>query len=183
MRSQIAAVALIVLSLSLANGTAKAASMEQVTKAIIEKTDLTSLNDLEESVRNEVICTALTQYHEARGSSEADLKAVGFSTRNRVRADIKHSFCKIIWEKGQYVWTKRPVSGIIPKEKSAWNRVLLLAREIVTNEDLDDPTHGADSFYLRKIHTPAWVHRSPFRLPIGAHIYVKMRGAFQQAAK
>ena len=167
------AVTLILAMVGINAASAKSATIEQATHAIQSKYDTSNIEDLEETVQNDVICLALNQYHEARGSSEADIKAVGFSTRNRVRSSGSHSFCDTIWEKGQYVWTKRSVSGLMPKEKSSWLRMIAYAREIVTNDELDDPIKGADSFYSRKIHAPAWAMRSPVHLRIGSHIYVR----------
>jgi hypothetical protein len=53
------------------------------------------------------------------------------------------------------------------------------AKEIVVNDDLDDPINGADSFYSRKIHPPAWTHHSHIHLIIGAHVYVRQRSISQ----
>lgn len=174
-----AAVLYIALTLAFTSfgATAKSATIEQATQAIHQSLDITPISDLEVTQQDEVICLALNQYHEARGSSEQDIKAVGFSTRNRVRASDSHSFCKTIWEKGQYVWTKRSVSGLLPREKGSWLRMLTFAKTIVVNDDLDDPTNGADSFYSRKIHPPAWTHRSRIHLIIGAHVYVRQARA------
>ncbi len=175
MRSRKIAAAFSVLTLALCGlGTAaKSATLDQTVNVIREQHLPETLNDLEVSTQNQIICLALNQYHEARGSSEADIKAVGFSTRNRVQKKAS-DYCKIIWERGQYVWTTRAVSGIIPREKASWSRMIDYARQIVTNDELADPTGGADSFFSRKIATPKWAHRSPFRTPIGAHIYVRM---------
>jgi N-acetylmuramoyl-L-alanine amidase len=176
MRSRKTAAVISVLTLALAgfSTTAKSATIEQATHAIHENYNISPISDLEIPQQDEVICLALNQYHEARGSSEADIKAVGYSTRNRVRATESKSFCKSIWEKGQYVWTTRTLLGMLPKEKASWLRMLFFARDIVTL-NLEDPTDGADSFYSRRIHAPAWTHRSPIHLAIGAHIYVRMR--------
>lgn len=177
MRSRKTAAVIIALGLAFAGlgSTAKSATIDQATQAIHKNYDLTPISDLEEDTQNQIICLALNQYHEARGSSVADIKAVGFSTRNRVQRDPdSHDFCAAIWEKGQYVWTKRPVKGLLPRDKASWLRMIEFARDIVTDATLDDPTHGADSFYSRKIHAPAWTHRSPIHLVIGAHVYVRM---------
>ena len=175
MRSRKTAAVLIAFTLAFAGfgATAKSATIEQTTQAIQDNYDISTISDLEASTQNEIICLALNQYHEARGSTEADIKAVGFSTRNRVRDSESHSFCKAIWEKGQYVWTKWSLVRILPREKASWLRMLVFARDIVTKDDLDDPTNGANSFFSRKIRPPAWAHRSRIHLVIGAHVYVR----------
>jgi N-acetylmuramoyl-L-alanine amidase len=152
--------------------TAKSASLDETLTQLRENHLPEALSDLEVSTQNQILCLALNQYHEARGSTLADIKAVGFSTRNRVQKKDRE-YCDIIWEKGQYEWTRRAISGIIPRETAAWNRIIGLAREIVTNDELADPTGGADSFFSRKIKAPAWARRSPIFLPIGGHIYVR----------
>lgn len=155
-----------------ATSTSQAASLDQTLNFIRESHLPDSLNDLEVSTQNQILCLALNQYHEARGSTAADIKAVGFSTRNRVQRKDR-TYCDIIWEKGQYEWTKRAISGIAPREKAAWTRMIDYAREIVVNTDLTDPTGGADSFFSRKIAPPPWARRSSHKVPIGAHVYVR----------
>jgi spore germination cell wall hydrolase CwlJ-like protein len=99
--------------------TAKSATMENVLTAIHSNYQPASISDMETAKQDEIICLALNQYHEARGSTAADIMAVGFSTRNRVTKSASKSYCSTIWERGQYVWTKRPVKGILPKENAA----------------------------------------------------------------
>jgi hypothetical protein len=152
---------------------AKSASLDNVLTAIHRNYEPTVINDLDDTQQNEIICASLNLYHEARGSSTNDVQAVGFSTRNRARAS-GNSFCGVIWEKGQYVWTKRPLSGIMPRDRATWSRMIEIARSIVMDDTLDDPTHGADSFFSRKILAPAWARKSPIRIPIGGHVYVKL---------
>jgi spore germination cell wall hydrolase CwlJ-like protein len=176
MRSRkIAAAFIFVLSIGFTSifGTAAKASTPATTIAAIEQTaPPKSVEDLDGDTRNQVICLALNIYHEARGSTQADIMAVGQTTKNRT-VKRKKTFCDIIWEKGQYVWTKRPISGQMPKDKSTWNEMVANARRIIT-EDLPDHTMGADSFYSRRISPPAWARRSAIQIPIGGHVYVRM---------
>ena len=160
-----------------ASRAANATTPKQTLAAIHRNFDPDSLRDLDISTQDEIICAALNLYQEARGSSEADILAVGFTTRNRVRASISHKFCDSIWEKGQYVWTKRAVSGQLPKEKSSWSRMVDYARKIVTDVPMTDPTGGADSFYSRHIHCPSWARRSKIHIAIGDHIFVRTRAS------
>jgi len=177
MRSRKIAAAFAVLLLTVTGlGTpAKSATLDQTLTALQEHFVPETLSDLEVSTQKQIICLALNQYHEARGSTEADIKAVGFSTRNRVEKSAdRDDYCATIWQRGQYEWTKRAVSGILPREKASWNRMIEYARQIVTDDDLTDPTGGADSFFSRKISAPKWSRRSPIHTPIGGHIYVRL---------
>ena len=151
---------------------AKATSPNHTITAIEQYAPPTVIETEDSETRNQVICLALNLYHEARGSTQADIMAVGFTTKNRTVRRSK-DYCGVIWEKGQYVWTTRPISGQLPKEKATWNKIVANAREIIT-QDLPDPTRGADSFYSRRITPPAWARRSSIRIPIGGHVYVRM---------
>lgn len=155
--------------------TAKSATIDKVLTAIHKDYQPTIIDDLDDTQQNEIICLALNQYHEARGSSKADIMAVGLSTRNRVKNSSNQSFCDTIWEKGQYIWSTRPLKGILPKERAAWQRMVEYARDIVMDDDLEDTTHGANSFYSRKLR-PIWARHSPIHLVIGQHIYVALNG-------
>ena len=176
MRTPKLAVTFSVLFLSIFGlGTvAKSATLSNTIAAIQSHHHVPSLDDLDDSTQSQVICLALNLYHEDRGGSAAGVKAVAFSTRNRVRLSSSHNFCDVIWEKGQYVWTKRSIAGIMPKEKASWERMVSISRDVVTNADLDDPTQGANSFYSRKITPPRWAHRSRVHLTIGTLVFVKL---------
>lgn len=168
--SKIAAAFVFSLAILGLGTTAKSAPLDQTLTQIRETHLPESISDLEVSTQNQILCLALNQYHEARGSTVADIKAVGFSTRNRVQRKDR-TYCDIIWEKGQYEWTKRGIGGILPRERAAWGRMIDFAREIVTNDELEDPTNGADSFFSRKIARPKWAKRPG--IPIGGHIYIR----------
>lgn len=150
---------------------AKAATPEKTITAVQKKYDLTSIQDLDHNIQRQIICLALNLYHEARGSSEASIMAVGFSTRNRT--DVKKDYCSVIWEKGQYVWTKRPIQGQMPKDTASWNKIILAATKIVTVEGLKDTTNGADSFYSHNLkNAPRWA-QGRVRVRIDKLVFVK----------
>jgi len=154
--------------------TAKATSLERTLNAIEQHHLTSTLDDLDESTKTQVICLALNLYHEARGSSIADIMAVGFSTRNRTNPEQEEKhYCNVIWQPGQYEWTKRPLAGLLPKEQEAWSRMIENARRIIV-DDPPDTTNGATSFYSRKITPPAWGRRALARKIIGQHVFVKM---------
>lgn len=151
---------------------AKAATPEKTITAVQKKYDLTSIQDLDYNIQRQIICLALNLYHEARGSSYESIMAVGFSTRNRLNKN--KDYCSVIWEKGQYVWTKRPIQGQMPKDTASWNKIMDAATKIVTVEGLKDTTNGADSFYSHNLkNAPRWAHKSPVRVRIGKLVFVK----------
>ena len=145
----------------------------QTLTAIHNKFQPASISSLDAQTQDQVICLALNLYHEDRGGSNSEINAIGFSTRNRVKVSEDHNYCTTIWSKGQYVWTKRPVSLILPHEAKAWDRVVEMAKTIVTNVSLRDPTGGANSFFSRKIRPPRWAYNSPIHRAIGDHIFVR----------
>ena len=135
------------------------------------------VENLDPDTRDQVVCLALNLYHEARGSTKADLYAVGFVTKNRVNSDNHaDTYCAVIWEKQygvtQFSWTKQTLSHLLPKEKASWRRCLEIAYQIVTDDDLTDTTHGAKSFFNPVVVTPKWAVHAKKRTRIGAHVYV-----------
>lgn len=155
------------------NSPAKAATPEKTITAIQNTYDLTSIKDLDYKIQRQVICLALNLYHEARGTSNASVMAVGFSTKNRIDK-TNEDYCTVIWEKGQYVWTKRPIHGQMPKDTATWSKIMDMAKSIVTIDSLQDTTSGADSFYSSNLpHAPRWAKNSPVRVRVGKLVFVK----------
>lgn len=147
----------------------------ETTLAALEQHHPASLSDVDTETKNQIVCLALNLYHEARGSTLADIMAVGFSTRNRTNPAKEKGYCDVIWQKGQYEWTRRPLAGIMPRERAAWERMVENARRIIV-EDLPDTTNGATSFYSRKITPPVWTRKATSRKVIGGHVYVRIPG-------
>ena len=151
----------------------KSATAEKVITAVQQKYKLTPIEDLDDTIQRQIICLALNLYHEARGTSDASVMAVGFATRNRVVASNDKNYCSVIWQKGQYVWTKRPIRGQLPKDVVTWSKLVEIATHIVTSGDLEDTTSGADSFYSTHIRKPRWAFHSPTYMRIGSLVFVK----------
>ena len=97
----------------------------------------------------ETLCLALNVYHEARGSTRTDQVGVAWATKNRVSRS-GHSYCRIIWAPGQFTWTVRSVSSLIPHEMAAWNRVVVISRQVMAGE-VADPTGGARNFRAARL--------------------------------
>lgn len=180
MRSRKIAAALILSICGLGFGSeAMAAPVDHMLSALSQPTFTETLEGLDPAQWRDALCLALNLYHEARGSTKADLMAVAWVTRNRVDSTAARgrSYCQIIWEKGQYSWTTRSVSSLTPREQGAWRRVLEVATAVMGAEDREsDPTNGANTFYLRKLGVPSWTRRGTGRMQIGAHTYVKLPG-------
>ena len=138
---------------------------------------LTALNQpryTQHSSAPNTLCLALNLYHEARGSTLADIRGVAWVTRNRVESSGR-SYCRIIWEPGQYSWTVRSIRSLLPREIESWNRMVRISQEVIAGT-VSDPTGGANTFYLRHLGTPSWTRRGTGRITIGAHTYVRLPG-------
>lgn len=131
---------------------------------------------LEEN-RRQTLCLALNIYHEARGSTRNDMVGVAWVTRNRVESRYSRgrNYCQIIWEPGQYSWTKRSTTSLMPREIRAWQSVVRIAEQVI-NGEVADPTSGANTFYSSRLGAPAWTRRGTGRMTIGAHTYVRLPG-------
>lgn len=92
----------------------------------------------------ETLCLSLNVYHEARGSSRQDQAGVAWVTKNRMTR-TGHSYCRTIWAPGQFTWTVRSTSSLIPREMAAWERAVQVSRRVMAGE-LADPTGGARNF-------------------------------------
>lgn len=175
MRFRKIAVALTFVFMSLA-ARAHAASPDAIVAAIqTSGIHAPSLEGLTEDQRIETVCLALNLYHEARGSTERDILGVAHVTKNRItQGGNRKGFCDIIWEKGQYSWTIRPLSQMMPKEAKAWNRMVSIATTFVIGAAGADFTGGANTFYAKSLGVPKWTTRGTGRQTIGAHTYVKI---------
>lgn len=154
---------------------AAAASMNSTIESLDTERYSQELNGF--SRRSDALCLALNLYHEARGSTQADITGVAWVTRNRVDSPAARgrNYCQIIWEPNQYSWTTRSVSSLMPREMASWNRMVRVARQVIDGE-IGDPTNGANTFYATRLGTPSWTRRGTGRQVIGAHTYVRLPG-------
>lgn len=162
------------LSLCMISSTANASSLD-TTISRLDQPRYTEQIDHPE--RRQALCLALNIYHEARGSTRNDMVGVAWVTRNRVESRFSRgrNYCQIIWEPGQYSWTKRSADSLMPREREAWQRVTRIAIQVM-NGEVADPTNGANTFYSTRLGTPAWTRRGTGRMSIGAHTYVRLPG-------
>lgn len=140
-----------------------------------------------------MLCLALNIYHEARGSSTSDQKAVAYVSLNRVRQDnFPDAVCDVVWQQariksgkivGQFSWTVDSANKILPKEKEAWEKSQEIAYKVYKqnysdNYEKHDITDGATHYYAPKlINAPKWAkgHNVKFTKKIGQHVYIVMK--------
>jgi spore germination cell wall hydrolase CwlJ-like protein len=104
--------------------------------------------DLQETDRRDLVCMALTIYHEARGENFLMQRAVGHVVMNRIASGrFRPTICGVVWQNGQFTWTTRPVGSILPRERAAWVRAQEAAL-LVINGQSRDPT-GNTLFFGR----------------------------------
>lgn len=137
----------IVAVICMCSSTAQAAPMD----SLLERLSITRYTEHIEDhpERRQALCLALNVYHEARGSTRTDQVGVAWATKNRVSRS-GHSYCRIIWAPGQFTWTVRSVSSLIPHEMAAWNRAVRISRQVMAGE-IVDPTGGARNFRAARL--------------------------------
>lgn len=111
-----------------------------------------------------VFCLAMAVYHESRGEPDYGQVAVAHVVLNRVSdprfpADV----CSVIEQKKQFSFDRK-----IPKEISAWNKSVNIARNVLVN-NFQDPTGGSMHYHADTIQVPWTINMQPMR--IGHHIF------------
>lgn len=121
--------------------------------------------------RKEVLCLALVVYHEARGSTQADMYAVANVVLNRKRDDgFPNSTCSVIYQQHQFEWTKNGKRNLA--ERDAWKVSQRIAYVTYINKDRLDRTNGALHFYNPKKVKPKWAKKARRVKKIGNHLYI-----------
>jgi len=139
-----------------------------------------------ENLRNdpEDILLARVIYGEAGGVSKLAKIAVGWSIRNRVE-DFQHrwgnNYYEVILQESQYdsFWNKEtrqkvrvpPVDNKL--EKEAWQDSFKVARQVINNE-IKDPTSGANHFYSTYIPKPSWAEEEKFTFSVDNFKFYKL---------
>lgn len=112
---------------------------------------------------SETLCMAINVYHEARGSTLADQRGVAWVVRNRAERSGR-SYCREIWQPGQFSWTVRSAASLMPRESAAWSRSVDVAQDVMSGA-VADHTGGARNFRVARMGGG-----SGYRV-IGAHAY------------
>lgn len=124
--------------------------------------------------RNQVLCMALNLYHEARGEDNSHQWAVIHVVANRAKhSKYPSSVCEVIWEKGQFTWTRRALEVNLPRERNAWKESQNKAYKLFTGESKADPTNGATHFYRSHLR-PVWSNKLVNRVQIGVHTFARI---------
>jgi N-acetylmuramoyl-L-alanine amidase len=139
---------------------------------VINTADLTA-NDV-----TQLTCMARNIYHEARGQSMSNQRAVAWVTRNRSRLTGR-SICDVVFESrmvrgrriGQFSWTVLRHTRLM--EKPAWDQAQRIAQEVITSPLSRDFTRGATHFHESTI-SPSWSRAGRNRRTIGAHTFMTL---------
>ena len=150
-----------------------------------------------EPIESAIVCLALNMYYEARNQGTAGLLAVAGVVFNRVNdSRFPDTICEVVkqgpirasWKRDgtyhpiknrcQFSWYCDGKSDI-PKEMKKYNRILNIARSILTNnspfrEGFIDITDGA-TFYHADYVTPGWAKTKQRTVEIEDHIFYKWK--------
>lgn len=114
-------------------------------------------------VTKEFNCLVKNIYHEARGETAAGKEAVGLVTLNRLKhAKYPNTICKVVYQSGQFSWTKSYVSKKINAEE--W----LLAMSAASKAYNSTSNFAATHFHNITVK-PKWNLKRITR--IGNHIF------------
>lgn len=122
----------------------------------------------------DVKCLADNIYHEARGSTKEDQKAVALVVLNRMNDNRwKQTLCSVVWQHAQFSWTLNSRLWNI-KEPSKYEEIYNFAKQFLEDTP-EDITNGANHYYNPKVVKPRWSRKaiSP-PLFIGRHLYLKL---------
>lgn len=120
---------------------------------------------------NEIRVLALNMYHEARGEGPIAMQMVGEVTLNRVASvNYPNSICKVVYQKGQFSWTKK--KDQTPHEKESWDLAMKIAEDLV-NGDIHYIDNGATHFLNPSSvsKTPKWARRFEKVGKYGSHVF------------
>jgi N-acetylmuramoyl-L-alanine amidase len=131
-----------------------------------------------------VICLALNIYFEARGESLLAQTAVAYATTNRLeeKGFSESQMCKLVWEKGQFSWTrhlkfydkpadeeyvlsKQFMKGHKIRESYEWNESIELSKKVLKKE-ISNPIGKANNFHDLTVE-PRWSRKFKFIKKIG----------------
>ncbi len=113
-------------------------------------------------------CLACAVFYEAKSEPLAGKLAVALVTVNRTRSDKfdNRSVCTVLWEKGQYPWSRRKV--LTPDNKEQWADARLVAATIYELSKQDDYpswdfTRNSMFFHATSV-SPGWRFKRTMKL-------------------
>jgi spore germination cell wall hydrolase CwlJ-like protein len=139
-----------------------------------------SIRKLQLSKERDVICLALSVYHEARSSSRNDQLAVAFVGLNRLKAngEFGNTMCEVINQRlldsliPQYSWLMAQSATLIPKDYNAWINAQQIAYSLAMFSHVD-PSHGARYFWnISILKLKPWMKTGKAYFRIGNHIFM-----------
>ncbi|RJF89749.1 cell wall hydrolase [Oleomonas cavernae] len=124
-------------------------------------------------------CLIVTLYYEAGGEGAKGLAAVGHVVLNRLdNRPPDTTICDVIYEKGQFGWTRKvprkSIPGVIGTTQR-WQNAAVIA-DAVLSGTIGDPTDGAHSFYSILQYgkrTPKWARKLTRTAQIGNHVFLR----------
>jgi len=134
---------------------------------------------------SEQIILARAIFGEARGESKEGKIGVGWVIRNRVDNPRwwGDSYPTVILKPAQfsafnptdvnYQFVVNPLHTNNPSDENAWYESYEIAGQILNNE-VDDPTKGADHFYSADIAPPSWADEKKFTVQISKHRFYRL---------
>lgn len=123
-------------------------------------------------------CLIAAMFYEAGGEGADGLAAVGHVVLNRLDDRPRGTtICDVIYEKGQFGWTRKVARKDVPATIGAsqrWQNAAIMA-EAVLSDTVKDPTGGAHSFYsvLEYRKKPRWARNLAKTVRIGNHVFMK----------
>ena len=154
---------------------------------VIEKIRTNKLRE-----KKDIECLAKNIYHEARGSSISDMKAVGMVVINRVKHHRwPDSICRVVYQTqklsngktvAQFSWLTEHKNHKIDDIKS-YIKIYKLSKQLYQKSKTKqwrkfDITKGADHYYQPNlISRPKWANSKYVmnETKIGSHIYLKLK--------
>lgn len=119
--------------------------------------------------RTDSNCLARTIYHEARGASQVDRRAVAHVVINRKESNrFPSTICGVVYDRGEFTWTRDNPNV---REWKAWEDSKRLSDAVLAGQTLD-PTHGATYFWKATLR-PVWGRSYRVMLRTNAHVYAK----------
>lgn len=123
-------------------------------------------------------CLIAAMFYEAGGEGAEGLAAVGHVVLNRLDdRPPGTTICDVIYEKGQFGWTRKVARKDVPASIGAsqrWQNAAIMA-EAVLSDTVKDPTGGAHSFYsvLQYRKKPRWARNLDKTVRIGNHVFMR----------
>jgi len=130
---------------------------------------------LERIDAQQIICVAMSVYHEARGLSDESQFAIAHVVMNRARLEGYPPMpCGVVWQSWAFSWTKMKTrSRVLPHELEAWEKAQRIAYNAYMDPDVYDPTYGATHFHITK-YRPSWAKEGYDRVRIEVHTFMKV---------